>query len=282
MIAQQYRHKARRGPDRRGLTHGREPPAAATGARRGIAALVGIAILVGLGVWQLERLQWKEALIARVEAGSTAPPVAAPGPDAWPALDLGDARIPAGHGHAAVSSTTRRSTSSTALTEPKGPLGGVGYLVMTPFQTDDGWIVYVNRGFVPRERKDPATRQGGPDRGRDRRWPACCVAATAAPGSCPATTSPAMSGSRATRSSTPPRPACRPTRVAPYIIDARFDPTLPGGLPQGGETIVDFPNNHLGYALTWFGLAAALAGVFGSRVASGGRELQPAGEAAVG
>jgi surfeit locus 1 family protein len=50
--------------------------------------------------------------------------------------------------------------------------------------------------------------------------------------------------------------------VAPYIIDADFDPDLSGGLPQGGETVVDFPNNHLGYALTWFGLAAALAGVF--------------------
>ena len=50
--------------------------------------------------------------------------------------------------------------------------------------------------------------------------------------------------------------------VAPYIIDARADPNLPGGLPQGGETIIDFPNNHLQYALTWFGLALGLAGVF--------------------
>jgi surfeit locus 1 family protein len=52
-------------------------------------------------------------------------------------------------------------------------------------------------------------------------------------------------------------------RVAPYLIDAAFDPSLPNGLPQGGETIIDFPNNHLGYALTWFGLALGLAGVFG-------------------
>ena len=50
--------------------------------------------------------------------------------------------------------------------------------------------------------------------------------------------------------------------VAPYIIDANFDPSLPGGLPQGGETVVDFPNNHLGYAITWFGLALCCAGVF--------------------
>ena len=52
------------------------------------------------------------------------------------------------------------------------------------------------------------------------------------------------------------------TDIAPYIIDANFDPSLPGGLPQGGETIVDFPNNHLGYAITWFGLALCCAGVF--------------------
>ena len=51
-------------------------------------------------------------------------------------------------------------------------------------------------------------------------------------------------------------------KVAPYIIDAAFDWGLPNGLPQGGETVVSFPNNHLGYAITWFGLAAALAGVF--------------------
>jgi surfeit locus 1 family protein len=54
-----------------------------------------------------------------------------------------------------------------------------------------------------------------------------------------------------------------PERVAPYIIDARSDPNLPGGLPQGGETIVSFANDHLQYAITWFGLAGAVAIAFG-------------------
>ncbi len=49
--------------------------------------------------------------------------------------------------------------------------------------------------------------------------------------------------------------------VAPYSIDADATP-LPGGLPQGGETMIVFPNNHLQYVVTWFGLALALLGVF--------------------
>ena len=148
------------------------------------------------------------------------------------------------------------------LVEPKGPAGGIGYQVFTPFRTDAGWWVYVNRGFVPRENEDPATRSAGQIEGETDGDRAASRARAAGPGSRPATMSPAMPGSRATRRCSPRRRACRPDAVAPYIIDARFDPDLPGGLPQGGETIVSFPNNHLQYALTWFGLAAVLAGVF--------------------
>ncbi len=144
---------------------------------------------------------------------------------------------------------------------------------MTPFVTDDGWVVYVNRGFVPRAQKDPATRPGSEIEGettvvgpvrlpRDRSWymPADDVARNEWFSRDPALFAAAEGHDPAT--------------VAPYTIDARFDPSLPDGLPQGGETIVTFPNNHLQYVITWFGLAAALAGVFAtfawSRL-SGGR-----------
>ena len=46
---------------------------------------------------------------------------------------------------------------------------------------------------------------------------------------------------------------------APFLIDADAGPDP---LPQGGETRLTFVNNHLGYVFTWFGLAAALGGVF--------------------
>lgn len=223
------------------------------------ASLVVFIILVGLGLWQLERRAWKEALIARVEAGLAAAPTAAPGPDTWPSLVLRD-REYAPVEAAGVYDHAREIHVVHTLVEPKGPAGGIGYQVFTPFRTDAGWWVYVNRGFVPREKADPATREAGQVEGETRvagllrvpshrSWfmPSDDVAGNAWFSRDPALFA-AASG-------------LPPEAVAPYVIDARFDPDLPGGLPQGGETIVSFPNNHLQYAITWLGLAAALVAV---------------------
>ena len=53
-----------------------------------------------------------------------------------------------------------------------------------------------------------------------------------------------------------------PAKLLPFFVDAG-PAKNPGGLPIGGVTIIDLPNSHLQYALTWYGLAAALAGVLG-------------------
>jgi surfeit locus 1 family protein len=223
-------------------------------------SVVAFVILAGLGAWQLERRSWKEALIARVEAGLAADPVAAPGPDAWPALDLRDVEY-APVEISGVFDHAKEIHVVHTLVEPKGPIGGIGYQIFTPFRTDAGWWVYVNRGFVPRENEDPATRGAGQIEGEtevaglvrapsSRSWftPGDDVAGNAWFSRDPTLFAEASGLPR--------------DLVAPYIIDARFDPGLPGGVPQGGETIVSFPNNHLQYAVTWFGLAAVLAGVF--------------------
>jgi len=225
-----------------------------------VATLVVAAILCALGAWQVQRLHWKEALIASVDARLTTPPVAAPPPDAWPELDL-DA---AAYEPVTVTGTflhDREAHVIYALTESKGKFGGFGFMVMTPLRTADNWIVYVNRGFVPRDRVDPATRAADNPAGEvtvtgllrrpaGRAWlgPADDPAANQWFSRDPELFAVAGGLDRAV--------------VAPYVIDANFDPALPDGIPQGGETVVSFPNNHLGYAITWFGLALAAVGVF--------------------
>jgi surfeit locus 1 family protein len=246
---------------------GKEAAEAAGGPRgwRSLVVLAAVsaiafAILTGLGVWQLERRAWKETLIARVEAGLAADPVAAPGPDAWPSLDLDDVEYRPVEAKGAFDHGREIHVVQT-LVEPNGPAGGIGYQVFTPFQTKAGWWVYVNRGFVPRDNEDPATRSAGQIEGETtvvgllrmpgrRSW---FMPSDDIPGNAWFSRDPALFAAVSEL------PA---DSIAPYIIDARFDPDLPGGLPQGGETIVSFPNNHLQYALTWFGLAAVLAGVF--------------------
>jgi surfeit locus 1 family protein len=225
-----------------------------------IATALAFAILVSLGIWQLERLQWKEALIARVAARLDSQPIPAPGPKEWPDVEK------AGLEYQPVTVTGRflhqyEAHVFTTLSSPRGRFGGMGYFVMTPLETTDGWFVYVNRGFVPLDRKYGTTRPAGQvdaevtvtglfREPRRASW-----------------LSPDDDLSKNVWFSRDPGlfaewygpPAAW---VAPYTIDARFDPSLPGGLPQGGETLVNFPNNHFGYALTWFGLAAGLVAVF--------------------
>ena len=225
----------------------------------GVLALIGIAILCGLGVWQVQRLHWKENLIATVDARIHAAPVAAPGPGAWPVdLDRYDYQPVTVSGHFL---NDKEIYVFASLLEPKGSLGGVGYRVLTPLETDGGWYLIVNRGFVPEARKDPATRAEGQLPGE------VTVTGILRPADKRGMFTPANDPAGNIWFNRDPDEIAAylklpADKVAPYTIDAVFDPAMPGGLPQGGETIVSFPNNHLQYAVTWFGLALALAGVY--------------------
>ena len=242
---------------------------AARGARGGsfspllaVLVLFGIAGLIALGVWQIERRAWKVALIDRVEHRLSAAPESMPAPASWPAINATDDE------YRRVAITGRflhdRETLVKAVTDQGG-----GFWVLTPLETADGNVVLVNRGFVPPERRDRATRRdgnsaapasitgllrltepkGGFLRNNDpagNRWYSRDVEAIAAARGLP--------------------------RVAPFFIDADAAPN-PGGYPQGGLTVVKFHNNHLVYALTWFGLAILLAGAF-LRAAGGAARLR--------
>jgi surfeit locus 1 family protein len=220
----------------------------------GLVALAGIAVLISLGTWQLHRLAWKEALIARIEARSKAPPAPLPPANAWPALK------PADYEYRHVSLRGLFDGRQALVFRGSGPDAGQGpgYLLLAPLILADGSAVIVNRGFVPGSPRDAAahipppaevtitglmrepearnffTPADQPDKGL---W------FTRDPGAVAAHFGLA--------------------RAAPFTVDADYSGD-PEALPRGGTTVIAFPNNHLGYALTWFGLAAALAGVFGA------------------
>lgn len=213
-----------------------------------ILALLCVAALTSLGVWQLERRIWKLQLIEQVEQRIHAAPVPVPGPSAWGEVRAADA-------YTRVRAAGRLLHDQEVLVQAVTERGS-GFWVLTPLQISSGMTVLVNRGFIPPDRRNPATRaagnpagstvvtgllrisepKGGFLRANDPaagRWHSRDVAAIAA--------------SRGL------------SQVAPFFIDADATPN-PGGWPAGGLTVVTFHNNHLVYALTWFALALMLGG----------------------
>jgi surfeit locus 1 family protein len=226
-----------------------------------LATLIAFSILCSFGTWQLRRMAWKEALIEQVTSRVQDAPVAAPGPDLWQGLDLNDAD----YTPVTVSGTLLHDQEVhvySALMKPRGPIGGVGWFVFTPLRTDEGWTVYVNRGFVPEAAKAASARLSGQTEGR--------VTVTGLlrrpeqPGRMQA--SPDLAANQwfaRVPTEFGKSAGFNAALVAPYSIDADATPNA-GGLPQGGETTLIFSNNHLQYVVTWFGLAAALLGVYGA------------------
>ena len=225
----------------------------------GVLLLVVLAVLISLGNWQMRRLSWKLALIDRVESRLAADPAPPPGPQDWPGLKADD-----------IDYRQVRLTGTylpgdlyvfTALGSPRGRYGGPGYWVMTPFQTTGGWIVFVNRGFVPQGLKAPDTRPGS-----GARAGVVTLEGTIRHAETEGTTLDADPQKNIWYRRDPTELAegadIPSDEVAPYTIDLNASMMPESGLPQPGETTVTFNNPHLGYALTWYGLAAAGLGVF--------------------
>lgn len=224
----------------------------------GILTLIVLTALVLLGNWQMDRLAWKEDLIARAAERPSLPPVDVPPPTEWPALDVGalEYRPLRLTGHFLPE---REALVFTTVTEPRGRYGGPGYWVVTPFALDGGGTVLVNRGFVPQDRRAPDQRQAPPEG-------SITVTGLARPNDEPNMFVP----------DNRPDENLFFSRNIPAIVAAKgiegpvapFSIDLPAGaegvLPQGGETRFSFTNNHLGYAVTWYGLACALVAVFGA------------------
>lgn len=215
-----------------------------------ICALVLLATLIALGVWQLERRQWKLALIASMDRNMHVQPVSLDEPGYLyeePETDYLHVIV---HGRFEHAKEVYLFTSA--------PGGGAEYHVLTPLRTDDGRIYLVDRGSVPKDRLDPASRAQGQVLGKVQvsgywHWPLRPGWFTPAPDLAHRLFYARSVGAIAALD--------RLTLAEPGLIEADGAPN-PGGWPKGGGTEVDLPNNHLQYAITWFALAIGLIGVY--------------------
>ncbi|MHB1104026.1 MAG: SURF1 family protein [Devosia sp.] len=209
------------------------------------------ALFAALGLWQWQRLAEKEALIATVESRMVRNPSALPTADQWSALDTEF------YNYRPLTVTGRFLPDETvlvftSLASAQGKYSGPGYWVMTPFAFEGGGTLFVNRGFVPQQ-FGPAFVEGGAVPQGMLTLTGVARASEEAGGFTPgADPDKRIEWVRNTaRLARLVDPVLAP--VAPLYLDLPAGD--PGALPQGGETVVEFPNNHLGYALTWFGFA---------------------------
>jgi len=218
-----------------------------------ILVIGALGALVWLGTWQIERKAWKEALIANLESRLSAPPAHLPPRERWKQLD------------AATDEFTRVSFQATfvpgaqALVYSSGSnlrpdVTGPGYWVFSPARLSGGSLVVVNRGFVPEGRQDATTRaEGEPEGVVDivgvMRWPE--PRGTFTPNDEP------QKSLWFVRDPAAMAAAKNWGTIAPFYIDQEA-PQAEGGLPRVGPLKVNLPNNHLQYAVTWYGLAAVL------------------------
>jgi surfeit locus 1 family protein len=213
-----------------------------------------LALLIGLGTWQLERKAWKEALIATVNDRLAAPPGELPAPERWAELNATGAeyrRVKLGadlrHEQEALVQATKSAF--------RDDVAGIGFWVFTPAQVG-GKIVLVNRGFVPETRRDPASRSDGQVQGLEitgvLRWPEPRGWFT-----------PTDEPSRNLFYARDPGAIARAKGLdaAPFYIEQE-GPVPPGGLPHPSPLRVRLANDHLQYAITWYSLAAVLISVF--------------------
>ncbi len=209
-----------------------------------------VLICVALGVWQLQRLEWKRGLIAQREAALAAP--ATPPPQT-----LADAR--ALELHRVVDQGVFLNDKE-ILRNAIGPQGGAGFDVLTPLREAGGRIVFVNRGFVPTGLKDRAKRQAGDPGGTVRVAGLLRLPPDGKPNWFVPDNRPDL-GSWFWVNLTAMSAADRLAGVAPFYIDADATPN-PGGWPEGGVSLPALPNHHLQYAITWFSLAVAAAVIY--------------------
>lgn len=222
-----------------------------------IAAVIGLAVLLSLGTWQLQRMTWKENLIATLDVRIDQAPQPLTPRTAWPSLREADSE------YARVKFTATflpgEAFVYTAGSSLRPDVTSQGFWVFAPARLAYGAVVLVNRGFVPTDRKDAATRADGTPNA-----PVEIIGYMRFPESrgmfAPADD--VKANVFFARDLKAMAAAHGWAMDAPFYIDQEL-PVPSGGLPKPGRIEVKLPNNHWQYAITWYGLALALIGVYG-------------------
>ncbi|WP_422074601.1 SURF1 family protein [Tranquillimonas rosea] len=205
-----------------------------------VLGLGGCALLIGLGVWQVQRLAWKTGVLAEIEARIDAPPQEIPAdPD-----PTADRYLPV---------TVAGGFEGEALRVLVSPGNeGPGYRIIGAFETEGGRRIMVDRGFVPEDRKDAARPGGAATVTGNLHWPDETDGFTPDPDRAGnvwfARNVSLMAEALETE----------PVLVVARQVDGPEAGITP--LPVGTEGI---PNDHLEYAITWFSLAVIWAGMTG-------------------
>lgn len=220
-----------------------------------LAALAALMVLLGLGTWQLERKRWKEDLLAKIAARVAADPL----PLAR-AAQLAHSKDDVEYLH--VSASGRFHHDKERYLYAPAP-SGLAWQVYTPLEISASRIVWINRGVVADANKAPATRAAGQVAGE-----------TEVPGIVRVPSEKTLFAPQndtagnlwywvdlpaLTASAFPPGSG---VTALPFTVEVDARPAPPGGLPKGGVTRIALPNRHLEYAITWYGIALTLIGVY--------------------
>jgi surfeit locus 1 family protein len=218
-----------------------------------VMAFMMFVTLCALGNWQVNRLAWKEDLIQTIQSRVHQSPrpietyfKTENGKDYWPVTLYG---------------TFRHESERHFFATFEGQSG---YFVYTPLEISPNGFVFVNRGFVPFDLKDPAKRLSGQTLGIVNITGLARSILTIKPSASLPDNNTAKNIFYWKDFSAMRDTAGLPSSAAvlEVFVDADKTATPPSGMPIGGVTIVDLPNNHLQYAVTWYGLAGTLFGIW--------------------
>jgi surfeit locus 1 family protein len=224
--------------------------------------LAALAVLTGLGTWQLQRMTWKDGIIEGLKDGARRSPI--PFAD-WldtATISSGTDRryVVDGREFVRIEATGRfqHEHESYAYTVRNGR---PGYAVFTPLLMANGNIVVVNRGFVPQELREPASRPNSLPSGT------LTIRGMTRKPTVPNFFTPPIDTARRISFSgsagSHPMAGTERSPVGIYIEAEPSDTKIRWPQPRtSADLLAIIPNRHLEYALTWFGLAATLIGVF--------------------